>query len=199
MARNNKFFQRSAHRSGLEDVIDLQLRQLQDSGYKFKFTFEKDLLEYTRKKQGTIECEECGHENGVYTTHTYCPDFHIFLPDGSDFYIETKGRWESKDRTKHKEVLKAHPNVDIRFIFCDPNGRTQKGVKKKFDNWMADCSDEERDAFLERYSIAKVPRLTPYLFWSRERNYTYSTWAMKNLGLPSVYIAKDICPKSWLA
>jgi ribulose bisphosphate carboxylase small subunit len=198
MGKYNAFYQRSAHRSGLEDLIDKQLRQLQDSGYKFKFTFEEDVLEYKRKRQGKLECQECGHMNELFTEHTYTPDFHIFLPDGREFFIETKGRWESKDRTKHKEVRKQHPNVEIRFIFCDPNGRTQKGVKKKFDNWMKDTTDEDRDAFLERYRIAKVPRLTPYLFWSQERNLTYATWAMKNLGTPEDHIAKDVCPVEWL-
>ncbi|GAB5503473.1 hypothetical protein [Pyruvatibacter sp.] len=43
----------------------------------------------------------------------YKPDWP--LPNG--IIVETKGRFTAADRTKHQLVKRAHPHLDIRFIF----------------------------------------------------------------------------------
>ena len=48
---------------------------------------------------------------------TYTPDF--VLENG--IIIETKGRFVSNDRRKHKEIQKQFPDLDIRFVFQNPN------------------------------------------------------------------------------
>ena len=51
----------------------------------------------------------------------YTPDWP--LPNG--IIVETKGRFTAADRTKHLLVKRAHPHLDIRFIFYN-NPETTK-------------------------------------------------------------------------
>lgn len=53
------------------------------------------------------------------SVHTYTPDFE--LPNG--ILVETKGRFLAVDRAKHLYVHLQHPELDIRFIFQNPNAR----------------------------------------------------------------------------
>lgn len=95
------------------------------------FTFEPFKLKYYIKKKG--KCKKCGSTD-IYEVHEYTPDFQI-----GDMLIETKGKLDSKTRTKMKAVKEAHPNRDIRFIFMCDNWLT-KGHKKKYSDW---CEDNE--------------------------------------------------------
>lgn len=57
----------------------------------------------------------------------YKPDF--ILDNG--IIIETKGYFYSADRTKHRLIKKQHPELDIRFVFMDPD---KKGEASKVTN-----------------------------------------------------------------
>jgi hypothetical protein len=46
----------------------------------------------------------------------YLPDFRITNPDGSQEYIEVKGRETSKDRTKWKRMRSHYPNVRLTIV-----------------------------------------------------------------------------------
>lgn len=56
-------------------------------------------------------------------TRHYTPDFT--LPNG--IIVETKGLWDSDDRSKHLLVRQQHPDLDIRIVFSNPNGKLRKG------------------------------------------------------------------------
>ncbi|BBO80224.1 hypothetical protein DSCO28_07900 [Desulfosarcina ovata subsp. sediminis] len=63
---------------------------------------------------------------------TYTPDF-ILLKNG--IIIETKGRFTAKDREKHLWIQKQHPDLDIRFVFTNPNGKLYKGSPTSYAQW----------------------------------------------------------------
>jgi len=62
---------------------------------------------------------------------TYKPDF--ILPNG--VIIEVKGYWTGADRTKHLKVREAHPQLDIRFCFMNPNNRLNKRSNTTYAQW----------------------------------------------------------------
>jgi len=64
-------------------------------------------------------------------TATYNPDFE--LPNG--IIVEGKGEFTSKDRQKHLFVRDAHPHLDIRFVFNNPNARLYKGSPSTYATW----------------------------------------------------------------
>ena len=62
---------------------------------------------------------------------TYTPDF--ILPNG--VVLEVKGFWPPSDRTKHKLVKEAHPDVDIRFVFQNAFNTLSKSSKTTYADW----------------------------------------------------------------
>jgi len=65
------------------------------------------------------------------STHKYTPDFK--LPNG--IYIETKGRFMPADMKKHLLIKQQHPDLDIRFIFQNPNSTNSKRTKTTYANF----------------------------------------------------------------
>jgi hypothetical protein len=97
-------------RSGLEEHVADQLDQL-----GVAFEYETLVIKFTRPEK----------------MHRYTPDF--ILPNG--IIIETKGRFLTKDRQKHLLVKKQHPDLDIRFVFSNPNQRISKTSKTTYAKW----------------------------------------------------------------
>lgn len=62
---------------------------------------------------------------------TYCPDF--LLPNG--VYIEAKGKLDQETRSKMLAVKKAHPNLDVRFVFMRGENKLSKGSKQTYMEW----------------------------------------------------------------
>jgi hypothetical protein len=70
----------------------------------------------------------------------YTPDFIIKQrPDGSPrnrpLIVETKGRFLTADRQKHLLIKRQHPELDIRFVFSNPNARISKTSKTTYAAW----------------------------------------------------------------
>lgn len=61
----------------------------------------------------------------------YTPDFP--LPNG--IIVESKGRFVTADRQKHKEIKAEHPDLDIRFVFSNANSRISKTSKTTYAMW----------------------------------------------------------------
>ena len=101
------------YRSGLEDKVADQLRSL-----SVPVCYEATKIKYTPPLK----------------TRTYCPDF--VLPNG--IIIETKGRFVTADRQKHKCIMAEHPMLDIRFVFSNPNQRISKTSKTTYAKWCED-------------------------------------------------------------
>ncbi len=120
------------YRSGLEERTAEYLRSL-----KVKFTYEKMKIKWRSKDR-------------IYT-----PDF--VLDNG--IIIETKGRFIPSDRSKHLRIREQHPDLDIRFVFSNPNARLYKGSKSTYASWC------EKHGF--KYAKEKIP-----VEWIKERKGT---------------------------
>jgi hypothetical protein len=102
------------YRSGLEESVaaDLEDRFI---GYKF----EPYKIPYTQPVKN----------------RKYLPDFEVWTYGGKKLIIETKGRFVTSDRQKHLMIKKDHPDLDIRFIFSNPNQRISKTSKTTYWMW----------------------------------------------------------------
>jgi Phage endonuclease I len=97
-------------RSGLEEAVAEQLRE---AGVNSKY--ESLVIEYVKPQR----------------TSKYTPDFP--LPNG--IIVETKGRFMTEDRQKHLLVKAQHPDLDIRFVFSNPNQRISKTSATTYAMW----------------------------------------------------------------
>jgi len=102
------------YRSGLE--IDIA-RGLTASGVSFSYESEKIRYEQPAKMR------------------TYTPDFIITTKSGKRIVIESKGRFKTEDRQKHLHIRASNPEVEIRFIFNNPNTRISKASKTTYAMW----------------------------------------------------------------
>ena len=110
MRKKKKSVIQISFRSGLEEHVADQLDQL-----GVAFEYETLVIKFTRPEK----------------MHRYTPDF--ILPNG--IIIETKGRFLTKDRQKHLLVKKQHPDLDIRFVFSNPNQKISKTSKTTYARW----------------------------------------------------------------
>jgi len=104
-ARSNAI--KHGYRSGFEHKVADQLKES-----KTKFEYETTVIDYVKPE----------------TLHKYTVDFT--LPNG--ILVETKGRWVLEDRKKHLLIKKQHPELDIRIVFQNPNGKIRKGSKTTY-------------------------------------------------------------------
>ena len=71
-------------------------------------------------------------EYRVEETKRYTPDI-VLLDNG--IVVETKGRFVTSDRKKHKLIQAQHPDLDLRFVFSNPNNRISKTSKTTYALW----------------------------------------------------------------
>jgi hypothetical protein len=114
----------AGYRSGLEEAVSAQL-----ASEGVDASYESFKIPYTVPE----------------TLHKYTPDYD--LPNG--IVIETKGRFMAADRKKHVLVKKQHPDLDIRFVFSNPNAKLRKGSPTTYATWC------EKNGFL--YAAKTVP------------------------------------------
>lgn len=75
----------------------------------------------------------------------YHPDFEL----ANGIIIECKGWFKVQDRTKHLCIKAQHPELDIRFVFSNPNAKIGKESKTSYAMWC------EKYGF--KYAKGKVP------------------------------------------
>jgi len=95
---------------------------------KYKSKFEETIAN-TLTKQGigfTYEKKKI-----KYTTeHTYSLDFEL----ENGILVESKGYFKASDRSKHLEMKKQNPGLDIRFLFMHDN-RIHKNSDTRYSDW----------------------------------------------------------------
>jgi len=100
---------------------------------RVRSTLEAQILEQLIEQDAHFIYEGAGFK---YTTsHIYTPDFVLKTRNNKSIYIEAKGWFTSKDRTKMLIVKKQNKHIDIRFIFTNPNARLYKGSKTTYAEW----------------------------------------------------------------
>lgn len=102
--------QKHGWRSGLEGVNAAHLKK-----HKVPYRYEKVVVPYVQPEK----------------LRRYTPDF--LLKNG--IIIETKGRFVTADRQKHILVKKQHPDLEIRFVFSNPNQRISKQSATTYAMW----------------------------------------------------------------
>lgn len=120
----------AGYRSGLEELISHQLIgagvPVQYELFTMKYVIPERLARYT-------------------------PDF--ILPNG--IVIETKGRFVTEDRKKHKLIREQFPDLDLRIVFSNPNTKIGKKSQTSYAMWC------------ERLGIPFAKRLIP-IEWIKE-------------------------------
>lgn len=121
-------------RSGLEERTAAAL-----SAFEVEFGFETEKVSYEKPARQS----------------KYTPDFLIHTrPDGTPrtktLIVETKGRFLTEDRQKHLLIRRQHPELDIRFVFSNPNQKISKTSKTTYASW---CN---KHGFL--YAKERVPK-----------------------------------------
>jgi hypothetical protein len=105
---------RLGFRSGLEHLVSKEL-----DGLCVPYGYESEVIKYLKPA----------------STHRYTPDFILTKKDGSKMYIETKGRFTSADRVKHRLIKDQYPDMDLRFVFSRANQRLSKTSKTTYAQW----------------------------------------------------------------
>lgn len=109
--RRNQVAIKHGFRSGLEDNVNDMLKEQNKS-----FSYESEKISYIQPQ----------------TKHNYTPDFVLNKIDGNKMYVETKGRWVKTDRLKFDLIFQQYPDIDIRFVFQNPNAKLYKGSKTTY-------------------------------------------------------------------
>ncbi|WP_417623164.1 hypothetical protein [Parasphingorhabdus sp.] len=137
----------NGYRSGLEEKIvsELEARGIEAAFESLKIPFRQPAKD-----------------------RTYTPDFP--LPNG--IVIESKGRFMTDDRQKHKWLKEQHPELDIRFVFSNSKNKLSKGSPTSYamwceqwgflyadksipDEWLNEPPCQKRIAALQRVAIPK--------------------------------------------
>lgn len=100
----------NGYRSGLEERVADQLR-----GMGLQVHFECTKVKFTQPIK----------------RRTYLCDF-VF---SNGIIVETKGRFMTADRQKHKMIKAEHPDLDIRFVFSRSATRISKGSPTSYADW----------------------------------------------------------------
>jgi hypothetical protein len=120
------------YRSGLEGKIGDQL-----SGLGLPVLYEVTKVKYTPPLK----------------QRTYSPDF--LLPNG--IIIETKGRFVTDDRQKHKAIKAEHPDLDIRFVFSRSKTKISKTSKTSYGDWCDKYGFTYADVWVPSHWISLPP------------------------------------------
>lgn len=110
---------------------------------KLLWEYEPDKFSIMLAVHGGV-CSGCGSKE-VLVKRSYTPDFKI----AGKFYIETKGKFSSKDRTKILAFKEQYPEVDFRLFFMR-NNRIAKGSKVFYSTWC--------DRYEIKYTIGTLPK-----------------------------------------
>lgn len=98
----------------------------------FRSGFERDTFDYLNARGVPVEYE---NREIKFTppakTKTYHPDFT--LPNL--ILIETKGRFTTADRQKHKALKEQFPSLDIRIVFSNPHQTISKTSQTTYADW----------------------------------------------------------------
>lgn len=111
----------AGYRSGLEEKISAGLTA---AGVTFEYESERIRYEQPARMR------------------SYTPDFIVTTKSGKTIYLEGKGRFVTQDRSKHLMVRNSNPDLDIRFIFSNPQQRISKQSKTTYALWC------EKNGFL---------------------------------------------------
>lgn len=86
-------------------------------------------------------------------TRKYTPDF----PLDNGIIVETKGRFLTEDRQKHKNIKAEHPDLDIRFVFSNSRARLSKGSPTTYAMWCQQYGFQYADKAIPQSWLDEPP------------------------------------------
>lgn len=106
-------------------------KKLRHKEYMLRSGFEKTVALNLESRAVDFKYEEHSLPYEVpASTHVYTPDF--LLPSG--IFVEAKGKFDTAARKKMEQVIKQHPELDIRMLFMRDNF-IQKTSKTRYSTW----------------------------------------------------------------
>ena len=141
MGSPNHYSKAAARKLGFRSGFEVAFsKELEAIGVKHEYESDKCVFNYFKPvvkgglldKKGNPLPPPAGSR--IVQWKVYTCDFVLFKPDGSLLYIETKGRFMSSDRSKHRLLKKQFPDVDLRILFSD-NGKVSAGTRNM--DWAA--------------------------------------------------------------
>jgi len=99
--------------------------------YGYRSGLELDIAKSLEERGVKAEYESTKIKWVDHKVRSYTPDW--ILPNG--IIIESKGRFVAADRRKHLEIKKQYPDLDIRFVFSNPNAKLSKVSKTTYAQW----------------------------------------------------------------
>lgn len=117
---------------------------------KFRSGFEETIYNAAKRSRKVLQHEP--HFIPYVMKGSYLPDF--LLSNG--IYIEAKGYLDAASCKKMKAVKASNPDLDIRFVFQNANGKRNKRAKLKNWEWA------ERHGFI--WAEGTIP-----LAWFKEK------------------------------
>ena len=113
-------------------------KTIPSNGNNFRSKFELDFSQHLLRLQRDGVLAGWKHEDETLKyviEHKYLTDFKLVGNHGRVMYIETKGYFTGKDRTKHKKVRERHPDKDVRFIFMNSATKLNPSSKTTYGSW----------------------------------------------------------------
>lgn len=110
------------------------------SCYPYRSMLEKDVANQLAHLEFSYETEDLPY----VLEKKYKIDFKI-----GEMYIEVKGRLTQSDRAKYIAVKKAHPEIDLRFLF-GANNKIGTNPQYRYTDWA------DKNGF--KSAIKKVPK-----------------------------------------
>jgi hypothetical protein len=89
---------------------------------------------------------------------TYTPDWVLW---NNGIIIETKGIFDAQDRKKHLLIKEQHPELDIRFVFCNSKDKLYKGSPTTYGSWCQQNGFIYADQLIPNAWLKEPP--LPYL------------------------------------
>lgn len=99
------------------------------TNHPYKSRLEKKISVFLTDPLSVYEKEKLKYD----VTHTYTPDFQI----GPNKFIEGKGRFTSADRAKHLYIKEQHPDIQIFFVFGNPDNKLSRVSKTTYGEWAS--------------------------------------------------------------
>jgi hypothetical protein len=121
-----------------------------DGEYRCKM--EREVVEAAKQADPQLQYEKLKLPYAV--KKTYIPD--VYLSNG--ILVEIKGYFLPSDRTKALLVQQQHPDMEVRFVFANPNTKLGKGSQTTYAQWC------ERNGF--KWAAKRIP-----VEWIKEDGY----------------------------
>jgi hypothetical protein len=141
MGTPNCYSKDIARKHGFRSGFEMEFaKELDDLGVDYEYETPACTFKYFRNitNGGIVDKSGCPMEYDkdwrIVQWCDYTCDFMLIKADGRPLYIETKGRFLPKDRTKHRLLKKQYPDVDIRLLFSE-NGKVSS--KSRYLDWAA--------------------------------------------------------------